>query len=290
MLDSCDLAVDQSVFQGNVVSTSVPSASWAEAQAQGGAISARWSSGSVRGSQFVANRADSNVTGFGPIASAHGYALSLASSAGQGFEVDQCHFSENSGLTTSNNQYYQGAGSSVAAVAFGYGGDQQANHVVRDCTFKGNRSVKAPLTNGASIADIGCIGNARMDVSRCRFAGAFASPLTETIAGFGQWNGSVRALNNPGVPSSTLADSVFCELDCLATGSEITASGIAEFDHCCPADLNQDGQVNGSDIAVLLGFWGPTGTAFPATDINQDGIVNGSDLAAVLTAWGACAP
>jgi Concanavalin A-like lectin/glucanases superfamily/Dockerin type I domain len=59
---------------------------------------------------------------------------------------------------------------------------------------------------------------------------------------------------------------------------------------CCPADLNQDGQVNGSDIAVLLGFWGPTGTAFPAADINQDGIVNGSDLAAVLTAWGPCAP
>jgi hypothetical protein len=59
---------------------------------------------------------------------------------------------------------------------------------------------------------------------------------------------------------------------------------------CCPADLNQDSQVNGSDIAVLLGFWGPTGTAFPAADINQDGIVNGSDLAAVLTAWGTCAP
>lgn len=61
-------------------------------------------------------------------------------------------------------------------------------------------------------------------------------------------------------------------------------------DTCCPTDINRDGIVNGSDISVLLGFWGPTGTAFPAADINQDGIVNGGDLAALLSTWGPCSP
>jgi hypothetical protein len=57
---------------------------------------------------------------------------------------------------------------------------------------------------------------------------------------------------------------------------------------CCAPDLNEDGVVNGSDIAVILGFWGPASPAFPAADLNGDGAVNGSDLAAVLGAWGPC--
>lgn len=55
----------------------------------------------------------------------------------------------------------------------------------------------------------------------------------------------------------------------------------------CPADLNDDAIVNGSDIAVLLGFWGPVG-AFPAADLNSDGVVNGAEIAIVLGAWGPC--
>ena len=50
-----------------------------------------------------------------------------------------------------------------------------------------------------------------------------------------------------------------------------------------PADINGDGGVNGADLAVLLGAWGPNATS-PA-DINDDGAVDGVDLAQVLSNW-----
>jgi len=55
----------------------------------------------------------------------------------------------------------------------------------------------------------------------------------------------------------------------------------------CIADLNQDGTVNGADLAIVLGNWG---TAGPAGDVNGDLTVNGADLAIVLGSWGPCAP
>ncbi len=49
-----------------------------------------------------------------------------------------------------------------------------------------------------------------------------------------------------------------------------------------PADLNSDGIVNGSDLAVMLSQWGTAGSA----DITGDGLVGGADLAALLSDWG----
>ena len=48
-------------------------------------------------------------------------------------------------------------------------------------------------------------------------------------------------------------------------------------------DLNGDGAVNGADLAIVLGSWGPC-SGCPA-DLNLDGIVNGIDLAIVLGHW-----
>jgi 1,4-alpha-glucan branching enzyme len=50
-----------------------------------------------------------------------------------------------------------------------------------------------------------------------------------------------------------------------------------------PADVNGDGQVNGSDLAIVLGAWG---TGNVVADINDDGAVNAADLSAILAAWG----
>jgi hypothetical protein len=55
----------------------------------------------------------------------------------------------------------------------------------------------------------------------------------------------------------------------------------------CPADLNQDGVVNGADLGLMLGSWGPCPGC--AADLNADGIVNGADLGLLLGSWGACA-
>lgn len=57
----------------------------------------------------------------------------------------------------------------------------------------------------------------------------------------------------------------------------------------CPADLNADRAVDGNDLGVLLGEWGPSTSATRA-DLNDDGQVNGDDLGVLLGAWGPCPP
>lgn len=49
-------------------------------------------------------------------------------------------------------------------------------------------------------------------------------------------------------------------------------------------DLNGDGVVNATDLAMLLGAWGPVGP-LPEADLNGDGDVNAADLAILLGAW-----
>jgi hypothetical protein len=54
----------------------------------------------------------------------------------------------------------------------------------------------------------------------------------------------------------------------------------------CPADLNGDGQVDGADLAILLGSWGPCPGC--NADFDLSGMVDGADLAVLLGAWGSC--
>ena len=49
-----------------------------------------------------------------------------------------------------------------------------------------------------------------------------------------------------------------------------------------PEDINDDGIVDGGDLAVLLSQWGVSGDA----DIDGSGLVDGSDLGMLLSAWG----
>lgn len=53
----------------------------------------------------------------------------------------------------------------------------------------------------------------------------------------------------------------------------------------CPADLTLDGQVDGSDLGMMLGGWGG-----PAGDVDDDGDTDGADLGFLLSAWGGCGP
>lgn len=55
----------------------------------------------------------------------------------------------------------------------------------------------------------------------------------------------------------------------------------------CPGDLNGNNAVDGGDITVILGEWGPAGGFGPA-DLDDNGTVDGADLTFVLGVWGAC--
>ncbi len=64
-----------------------------------------------------------------------------------------------------------------------------------------------------------------------------------------------------------------------ATGSPMQVTVRAST----PSDYNDDGHVDGSDLAVLLGAWG---TVSAEIDLSGDGVVDGADLAILLGAWG----
>ena len=54
----------------------------------------------------------------------------------------------------------------------------------------------------------------------------------------------------------------------------------------CPADLNNDGLVDGGDIGLLLGNWGCTGSC--QGDIDGNGVLDGADLGLILGSWSYC--
>ncbi len=53
----------------------------------------------------------------------------------------------------------------------------------------------------------------------------------------------------------------------------------------CIADLNDDGDVNAADLAILLGLWGMIGTN---ADLDLNGVVGAGDLAILIGEWGPC--
>ena len=55
----------------------------------------------------------------------------------------------------------------------------------------------------------------------------------------------------------------------------------------CPADLNGDRTVDGSDLALIFAAWGPCGGGCDS-DLDGDGMVSGEDLAILLGNWGGC--
>jgi glucose/arabinose dehydrogenase len=63
----------------------------------------------------------------------------------------------------------------------------------------------------------------------------------------------------------------------------IPSSGDVSCETYPNGDINEDCLVNGSDLAIVLGFWGST----TGGDLDGDGVTGGSDLAIVLGFWGA---
>jgi hypothetical protein len=77
------------------------------------------------------------------------------------------------------------------------------------------------------------------------------------------------------------------ELASALTASVLAASvsswSVAGGDGCV-ADINGDRQVDGTDLALLLGGWDEPG----ATDLNGSGVTDGADLSILLGSWGEC--
>ena len=74
----------------------------------------------------------------------------------------------------------------------------------------------------------------------------------------------------------------------LMSVAALFLSTVAAYADLCKADFDGDGAIGASDLAELLGAWGPN-PGHPA-DLDGDGAVGPLDLALVLGNWGPCAP
>lgn len=74
-------------------------------------------------------------------------------------------------------------------------------------------------------------------------------------------------------------------VDAASALDAVVSSGICPGKDCV-ADLNGDGAVNGSDLGIMVGQWGPCSDC--DSDVDGDGMVDGTDLGALFGAWGMC--
>jgi len=107
------------------------------------------------------------------------------------------------------------------------------------------------------------------------------------VNGSGNWNQGVRGLVDEArimrgiVPLDGLLDRPFEPFSEDADDDGVPDECAAEP---CPADLDGDGEVGGSDLGLLFVQWGGAGTA----DLDGDGQVGGSDLGLLFVDWGVC--
>lgn len=93
----------------------------------------------------------------------------------------------------------------------------------------------------------------------------------------------------PGYSDLLLIDTEVCANAPTPFVGRYTDGGGNVFCSGCRGDLNSDGNVNASDVGIMLGFWGFPGVGIPvAADLNNDAIVDAADLSILLGNWGSC--
>lgn len=92
--------------------------------------------------------------------------------------------------------------------------------------------------------------------------------------------------------SRILGTTICANLPDQVDGAFIDAGGNQIGDECgssCPADITGDGLVDGADLTIILGEWGPCDVPDDCPgDLTGDGLVDGADLTIVLGEWGPC--
>ncbi|MEY3024785.1 MAG: hypothetical protein RJA16_1611, partial [Planctomycetota bacterium] len=95
----------------------------------------------------------------------------------------------------------------------------------------------------------------------------------------------------PGVDDVLLETSVVCNNEPDEIVGEYVDGGDNDVCDGCFGDLTGDGVIDGADLSVLLGFWGPCNVGFcESADLTGDGQIDGADLSVLLGGWGGCVP
>jgi hypothetical protein len=120
---------------------------------------------------------------------------------------------------------------------------------------------------------------------------SYGSPALTDCTFTNNWaNYEGGGMNNSNGSSPTLTDTTVCNnTPDQVNGPWTDNAGNCVQESCddcvedCPADFNDDGEVSGGDLGLLLAMWGTADG-----DLNGDGTTSGADLGLLLSAWGPC--
>jgi len=147
---------------------------------------------------------------------------------------------------------------------------------------------------GYSVAIDGDFVVVGAQLSGVNFAGS--AYLFHRVAGLWQEQGMLTAsdagnIDQLGISVAVTMDTAFAGADLDDNEGGTDAGSVYVYGFTCgtvPGDINGDGLVNGIDLALILGSWGPC-PGCPA-DLNGDLVVDGADLAIVLGYWSPIPP
>jgi len=102
------------------------------------------------------------------------------------------------------------------------------------------------------------------------------------VTGGGVW---VR----PGYSDLALANTEICGNFPDAISGQYEDIGKNTLCTGCRGDVNNNGQVDGADVSIMLGYWGFSPIGVPVSaDLDNSGVVDAADLAILLANWGVC--
>lgn len=140
----------------------------------------------------------------------------------------------------------------------------------------GATGLEIPISGSGDyfVTEIGLCGTTVSDTLNIIVETAIMWYIDEDGDGHGAIGSGILACEAPG-PNYALTG-----IDCDDTNHEVI--------YCCPGDLNSDGQVNSSDLAILLSAYGTScAVPFCLGDLNGDAMVNSGDLNLFLSYYGA---
>lgn len=140
-------------------------------------------------------------------------------------------------------------------------------------TVPGNNYAVWEGTSFSTAFTSGCAALVRAQNPGWPNAGTAASQIRTRI------NTTLQQTGSPIYPGDPMFDG-------MLGASRISAAGAVAVGPIAPAaaDINADGAIDASDIAMLLNAWGPTPT-YVRSDLNADGQVNAQDIAILLSGW-----
>jgi len=190
--------------------------------------------------------------------------------------------------TTGLGQFTVAYGWQVVSGGAGVG-DSYPNRL--DADWSDVAAIRIPvLRNGSSLRYRVDVGTQRIATEPDPFEGSSSTALTTVGGGFtGVIDVPLSAFSTTtggGVDWSDV-DRVSIFVSNGFVSSDLTLGAIQLVRATAPEDLDGDGAVGASDLALLIGSWGvcPADAPCPA-DLDGDGAVGASDLARVIGAWG----